>query len=78
MFKVKRGNIEAVCYTQKDVDNYIQAGWKLVNNTISLKKVEEPKVEEETIVEETIEEPEEKEITTEKKNNKYSSLKIKK
>lgn len=48
MYKLKKGSLQTIVYNETDLNNYKNAGWKLVEET----KKEEPKkeivVEEET------------------------------
>lgn len=59
MFKLKKGSLQTIVYTENDKDSYIRAGWKLL---------EEPKV----VVKDKPEIEEVKEEVPRKYSNKYS------
>lgn len=59
MYKLRKGNIVVSVFNEYDKENYIKAGWKLVDD----EKVEQPKVEKPIVINEPKEDKPVKEKT---------------
>lgn len=66
--ELKKGDLKVVVFNKEEIENYIKAGWVLVEKPIIEEIIDE--VEEKPIIEETIGEVEEKPIRKSKKNQR--------